>query len=199
MPSTREKPTDYQALHDLIVGKIEEAELTEHQLDRLRRIRAAYAMLLDVQSAFLITGKLMKQFEISQSQAFRDIRLTEMLFGAIRKGNKDFKRIRAEEMALETYRLARVQNNLKGMAAANRNYILATGCNIEDPDLPDFDKLEPSIYPIVLDEEIRKMLMNFIGSSGSLDLTKLIKDAEEAEHEPVEPKGIDQAGDQQDT
>lgn len=191
------KASDFDRLEQLFTGKIDEEELTLHQAERLERIRATQAMLMDAKGSGQIVKKLNKVYGISQAQAWRDIQLTELLFGKLRKANKEFKRSIAENMALETYRLARKDKDARGMAAANRNYIEATGCNIEDPDLPDFEKLQPSLYPIVLDDAIRKLLLNFIGSGGSLDLTKLIQHAESVPFTAVEPKGLDPAGDRQ--
>ena len=37
----RNKPTDFEILTDLFAGKIEEEQLSERQLDRYRRVKAA--------------------------------------------------------------------------------------------------------------------------------------------------------------
>lgn len=193
MPTNRKKLTDYQILSELLNGKIEESDLSAHQTDKLRRVRRVYNMLLDAASNIMIVEDLSHEFGLSDAQAWRDLHLTEALYGNMRVSNKNMKRQVAENMALETYRLARDSGDVKGMAAANRNYNDATGIGIEDMDLPDFDKLQPNFYAVVLDEEIRGLFMDLIKKSGgSLDLSKVIENAEDAQIDNSE--GTDKKG-----
>lgn len=189
--STRDRASDFEVLSNLMMGRIEEDDLTEHQLTKLRQVRCAHAMLLDVQGTFMIVGKLMQIFDISQSQAFRTVKLTEMLFGAQRKANKEFKRQIAEEMAKETYRMAKEAKDFKAMAAANRAYNEATGINIEDPELPDFEKLQPSLNIVVINPDIESRVKDLL-AQGPLDLAELRKNkppAEDIPHEEIPNEG----------
>ena len=171
MEITRNKLTDYQVLYDHLSGKIEEEQLTAHQLEKLHRIRACYGFLLSAKSTFFTIGSLIKTFQISQSQAYRDLRLTEKLFGEIRKSNKAIKRQIAENMALETYRMAKIMGDFRGMNSATKNYIDATGCNIDDPELPDFEKMRPSVNVIMVDESLMKKLKENL-HSGPVERTR---------------------------
>ena len=155
---SRDKKTDYEVLHDFVSGKITEEEMTEHQLKKLERVRSCYAMLIKFWSAPKVVKRLRKLYGLSQSQAFRDIDLTERLYGAIRNANKEFHRLIAIEMALETYRMAKKDRKGNVMAMANRNYIEATGTSINDPDLP-FEKMEASVNIIVIPEHLQNQLV----------------------------------------
>ena len=160
MELTRNKLTDDQILHDYVNGKIEEEQLTRHQTEKLYRVRSCYGMLLEAKSTFFIIGTLIREFNLSQAQAYRDLRLTEKLFSQVRKSNKDIKRQIAENMARETYALAKKHRDLKAMNGATRNYIDATGCNIEDPETPDWNKIQPSVNIIMIPNALLKQLKN---------------------------------------
>lgn len=193
--NTRNKPKDIEALQEYFDGSKEEEELTYHQREKLARIRTAHAGLLSFKSNFSILGNLMKTFDISHAQAYRDINDTQFIFGNFRKSNKEVKRHIAEEMALETYRTAQYMGDTKGMAAATRNYIDATGISVNDPDIPDFEKLQPSVYPIVIAKELEGMIEKLLASPGSVNLSKFYnQQAENAEYEEL-PKPTDQDGD----
>lgn len=190
---TRNKLSDYQVLTDYVNGKIDREDLTFHQQNKLKRVTLVYDQLLDAQSNNIIIERLQDNFQLSMAQAWRDLHLSEALFGNLRQSNKAMKRQIAENMALETYRQAKRTGDLKAMAAANRNYIAATGIENEDLDLPDFDKLQPNIYAVVLDDDVRQLFTDFIqNSGGSLDLTKLIEKAEDAQIvEDTQPERTD--------
>jgi hypothetical protein len=191
---SRNRMNDYQVLSQYLSGKIEEDEMTEHQKLKLRRARKVYELLLNAQSNNIIVENLINDFGLSVAQAWRDLHLAEALFGNLRESNKAMKRQIAENMALETYRVAKKLDDARGMAAANKNYIEATGVGLEDSNLPDFEKLQPNIYVTVLDEDVRAMFQKFIEKSGgSLDLTKLIEKAEDAQVvEESNPRGTNQ-------
>lgn len=182
---TRNKPTDYQVLNDYFLGDIAEEDLTYHQVDRLERINHCYRMLNKMRPAIEIVKKLIKTHEVSQSTAWRDLRLTQQIFGDLRQPNKSFKRSIAEKMALDTYRMAEAKGDLRGMAAATKNYIDATGANIEDPEMPDFEKLNPNVYAIVIAPEAEQMMNAMLGQPGPVNLSKMYdKHAETIEPEP---------------
>lgn len=194
---TREKARDIEVIQEYFAGTKTEEELTAHQLEKLRRIRTAHAGLLAFKSNFMIIGMLMKTFDISQAQAYRDINDTNFIHGNFRKSNRELKRHIAEEMALETYRIAKDQGDVKGMSAANRNYIEATGISIADPDIPDFDKLQPSVYPIILSKNLEDMIEKLLSSPGSINLSKFYnQQAENAEYTELrDTERTDQEGD----
>jgi len=194
MSKKRNKPNDLSALSSMMSGQIQETELTEHQQLRLKRVKSTYPLLLEAKSTYQIIELLQSEYDISQAQAYRDIDLCQQLFGNIRKSNKEFKRHMAEEMALETYRMAKDEKDLKVMASATKAYIEASGCNIEDPDRPDFEGLQPNVYPIIIDDQQKTMLMRLLSGKGSINLSKMRESVEEIDYEDV-PNPNDKKGD----
>lgn len=183
MAKERNKITDLQVIREYFNLEREEATLTAHQKDKLHRIRAAYGLLLGAHSNFFIVGTLMRTFKISQAQAYREIRDAETLFGA-KKANKQIKRQIAEEMAKEAYRLAKAKGDQKTMVSAVRAYNEATGINIEDPDLPEFEKIQPSLIVTVLPEGVEKGILNLL-EGGVVNLNKMPVEAQDIEHEEI--------------
>lgn len=154
----RNKPTDYQVLNDLFSGKCDESDLTSHVREKLLRVRAVYAQLLEGKGTYQIVTNLTTEHSVSQAQAYRELNLTEKLFGKVRKSNKAIKRQIAENMALEAYRIAKEAKDAKVMASAAKAYIDATGCAIDDPEMPDFEKIQPSINIITVSDELLKRI-----------------------------------------
>ena len=175
----RNRTSDTQVLQEYFSGLRAIEDLSEHHQERLTRIRAIHAALL----------------KFSQAQAYRDINLCHFIFGDMRKANKEVKRHIAEQMALEIYRKAKKADDFKAMNAANRNYIEATGIKIEDPDIPDFEKLQPSVYPIIVDERLGAMLEQLLAVPGTVNLSKFYnQQAENAEYAEL-PERTDPEGD----
>jgi len=195
---TRNKPTNMDAIRRFYLDDRGRVELTEHQEHVRQRWLTAHAMLLEARAKKEITAILMARYEITDVQAYRDIRSATQLFGQVNRSEKEGLRHIAQEMAMETFRLARDEKDLAGMNKALANVIKLGGLDREDPDLPDFDKLKQGLYPIILDDPVREMLLQLINKEGSIDLTKFMQNAAE-QAEPADYEDItdqsDQAGD----
>lgn len=176
--------TYYQVVLEMFRGERDELELTDGQYNYLRMLRACYGMLLDVRSKMYIVGRLIETFDISQRHAYNILRDTEQLFGQVHKVDKEINRHISIEMAKETYRLARDEGDLKSMNAANRALIEAAGLNNEDPDLPDFAKLQPSLNIMVLPEGMEQDIQRMLGA-GVVNLNKVPDGAETITYEEV--------------
>jgi len=185
----RKREKDLHVLSEYYAGERKEESLSKHQLAKRERIEAVYRMLLEWQDQIAIVEKMETVFGVSRTQAYRDIQHTQFIFGSNKKANKEFKRHMAEQMALKTFNIAKDKNDAKAMASATRAYIEATGCNLNDPDIPDFEKLKPNIYPILLHKKADALLDQLIASPGSIDLSNM-KNIEYAEFEEV-PKEDD--------
>jgi|GEM_PF-2841892 len=151
---SRNKLTNKQVVLNLFIGHTKEEELTDAQMLYLRKIRACYGMMLEWFSKNYVMGALISQFSISQSQAYRLYNDAEEIFGSQYKASKEFKRHMAEEMAKEVYRRAKKVGSLGSMIDALHAFIRATGVEREDPDIPDFSKLEPHQIEAVLPQEL---------------------------------------------
>lgn len=180
-----QKPTDYQILNDYFTGNIDDYDLTPHQQERLERINHCYRMLNEMRPSIEIVKKLCNTHQLHQSSAWRDLRLTEQIFGDLRSPNKAMKRNIAEKMALDAYRIALDREDVKGMVAAGKLYVEATGCSIEDPEMPEFDKLQPNVYVMVLPPEAEKMMSKLLSEPGPTNLSKIYNDAEATEYTEI--------------
>jgi len=190
---TRDKLSNDQVLEQLFNGEIEEADLTSAQGEHYERVKACYALLLKGRTHRDIHKKLGKMFNISYHTIYRLIKSTEMLFGAQRI-NKEIKRHIAANMALQAFNLAVKQKDNAGMSRAVGAYIKATGLENEDPDLPDFEKLQPSLILTVLPDHAQKALLTML-KGGVVDLNTM-PDIQDAEYEELsESERSDQAAD----
>jgi len=176
--------SNFDAIQEHLNGERDEYMLTEKQVEYFRQLRSAYAMLLDLHPKAKIAKRLMANFDISQQVAYKVIRETETLFGSIQKVNKEFLRVQAIEMAKKAYRRAQKLDKPKEMIAATIAFVKAAGLDVNDPDLPDFEKLQPNLVVTVLPEgmeqDIRRMLQ-----SGAVNLNKAPIISESIDYEEV--------------
>lgn len=194
---TRNKPTDLEAIEAYYLDERGHIELTKHQDQVRRRLLVAHSLYLEAAPRKDIKSKLMKRYSISAEQAYRDIRHAIRLFGEVNKSEKEGERHMLKELALETFREARKQHDLKQMNAAISNLIKLGGHDREDPDAPDWEKLKAGLYPIILDDPIRELFTKLIEQNGSIDLTKFMQNvaatSEDTEYidisEEADPEG----------
>ena len=184
-----QKPTDYQRLNEYFTGSVDEEDLTYHQQQRLERVNHCYRMLNKMRPSIEIVKKLCKQHGIHTATAWRDLDMTQKIFGDLRAPNKAMKRAIAEKMALDAYRIAAKAKSVKDMVAAGKLYVDATGCAIEDPEMPEFDKLQPNVYAIILPPEAEKMMAQLLSTPGPTNLSKIYTDAESIEYTDTSAEG----------
>lgn len=194
-PITRNKPKDSQVLMEFYQGEIQLDELTPHQRNKLDRIRTIHGAWMAFKQPYEILAILKDMYGISDAQGYRDIKLCEMIYGNLQSANKDMDRQRAKNMALETYNLAHSHQDTKGMALANKNFNDASGILKDDPDMPDFSKLQPSVYAIIADEFTQALLAKFTETQGPLNLSQFMNQQAEDAEIITEPTRADQPGD----
>jgi len=144
-PSKRETTLDklrayYRASEDVPVL------LTRHQQQVLKRLEAAWGLLLDAKTSEKAAKKLMENFKISRPQAYRDLRDCKQLFGDVVESSRKADRYLLKEMGLETYGKAKKAGELGEMNKALSNLIKITGIEKADPNIPDAEAFEASNY-----------------------------------------------------
>jgi len=124
-----------------------------------------------------------KGAELSIAQAYRDFTAAEKLFTPLHKYNKEFLRLIIINSALNDVRMAerfaskttdskawseimKVKNN------AEKRIIEASGLTLNDPNLPDFTKLQANQFNINIDPTILTMLKKVM-NHGAVDITEL--------------------------
>lgn len=175
----RKDATEYIREHLLSTsGKV---VLSEKQEEIYLRIKTAWAMLLKGEDRANIRNALVNNYDISEPQAWRDIRDATRIFGEVEKADKEGMRHIILMKAEQTYLLAEKNKDVKGMNEAIKNMVKITGLEREDPDLPDFAKLEQHNYIIMLPPEQQAALKTMLTQPGSVDLNT----ADEIEYEEL--------------
>lgn len=183
---TRNKLSDVEVLRQYYHGERQASDLTEHQKEKRKRIDSCYHLLLDAQTSSTIVEMLVEEFGLSKVQAYRDITDTEVIWGPMRKGNKEMKRQIAENMALEAFRRAKQTKDSKAMTAAAKAYTDASGVNQFDPELPDFGKMEANLVIMVVAPEV-KLALDQMLAGGAVNLNNYPEPiTEDIDHEEVD-------------
>lgn len=185
----KQKLSNKEIIVELFEGKRSEDSLTAHQYKYLLQIRTAYGMHLEVKSRKYIVGALMSQFDISQDTAYRIIRESSQIFASIGKVDKEVYRHMVIEMAKAAYQLAKRNDNEKGMTNAANSIIKAVGLDREESDLPNFEKLQPSLILAILPEGIEERIYTLL-TGGVVNLNEF-PEAEYVEHEEIESRSAD--------
>jgi len=100
---------------------------------------------------------LVKQFGISEGQAYKDIRNSRRLFGDVRSYTKEAMRYHVTQWAIELLRLSKMKKDLRGMEKALERITKAYNLDKEDQDLPDPARFQPPVQLLTIN-------YNFINS-----------------------------------
>lgn len=117
-----------------------------------RRWVAAHTLILE--SGFKDSGVvnvLMKMYNITERQAYRDIRNSRELFGYFQDGTAPYYRHLVTQWAVEMYRKAEIRQDLHcGLAALGR-MITVNHLDKDEPDYPDPSKIQPPDQVLFID------------------------------------------------
>lgn len=123
--------------------------------------------------------------ELSEAQAYRDFTAAEKIFVPIHKYTKDFLKMVIIESALKDVKKAEAKaaeaKDPRAWAMcmeikhkAEKRIIDASGLSLNDPDLPDFGKLQANVFNINMDKQTMNMLQRMM-QRGSIDITEVYK------------------------
>lgn len=158
--------------------------LTEVQNKQRQRCEAAFTMLIGSDSITQVAGKLMKLYKINKSSAYRTINQAEMIFGSVKKFNKD---------AWRFIQIERKRRHIKNCKESGR-WDLVVKLEEQIDKLIGFDqddlaydpeKLKAQSYDLKVSEAMQKALMDVI-AKGPVDMNSL--EAEEISYEEL-PNG----------
>ena len=125
---------------------LEDYEISGADKKILARWVTAHALLLDGnENDRNVVNILMKRFGISNVCAYNDVRNCKDLFGDIGNASKEGMRYIVTQWATDLYRMARLSNNLDGMAMAIERITKANNLDKEDQDMPDASKIQPPV------------------------------------------------------
>lgn len=160
-PARRETTLDRLRAYFKKAGDGDKVVLSTHQLEVLERLEAAWSLTLDARTNEGATKKLMRRFNISRAQAYRDLTDSKQLFGDFVKSSKEADRYLLKEMGLDTFRRARKAGELDQMNKALANLVKITGVEKDDANLPDAQAYLPSNYVLELkSREGKEMTLN---------------------------------------
>lgn len=171
-------------MRELLAGKREDDSLTPTQVKYVEDVRFCLGLLLKGYPQTTVIQLLQEGIKLSYSTAWRLIRETEELFGPQGEVDKRFKRYTASEMAQGAYEVAERKADVKGMVAATNAYAKVWGLDRDDPEMPDFDKLDTPANILVIPDEVAEKL-NALPAGGAINLTNFLDTiAEDVEAEP---------------
>ena len=165
------------------------------QVTHLLRLRDMYNWYLSNPDAHdrQFVDECRSRFGLCKSQAYEDLALIKKLLPALTQSSRDFHRWKANEMLLETYRMAKARKDTKTMEKAASSYAKYNRVDIEDEQAMPYDDIviqpftatsDPTVLglrPIQnLDEKIAALLHKY-GSEDIEDVEYEEADLEEDE------------------
>jgi len=160
------KLTVYDRIYQHLFDDKDKTPLNDNDYRVKARIQAGFTKKLDLPT---ITDRqlvrfLMETFDISQPQAYIDINAIETIYGNLRKANKDFIRLMVSETqkAVINIELKRIQEveehnskikdvgkkvhySTQHLTAALSVLAKANNLDKEDPDMPNWEDVQPPI------------------------------------------------------
>lgn len=156
---------------DLTINKIEQNLFKSKENFVVKMTEAEHNIMLRYQAAFIywndhpdhtdtqIANYLMDNFDISHSQAFRDIPIIERLLGSVKKSSKEWTRYRVTQLAFADHQQAIADKQFTSAAILLDKIIKSN--KLDQPDSENFDwdeiknpDLEPSNDIRVLSPEL---------------------------------------------
>ena len=144
--------------------------------ERIKRIRAGYAHWYEfpTNTESEIRDHIMNEFGISRRTAYEDIQIIKILLGDIKNPGQELIRIQVNAMMDEAFKMAKLNEDAKGMAIAAGNKAKYNMLHLPDADPLPFDQIviqpfEPTDDPTPLGlkkdpdirEKKRKMLEKY--------------------------------------
>lgn len=150
------------------------SELSQKDKEVLDRWMEAFTMQRNYKNVVDSAALLMKRFPgLSRATAYRDCANSISLFGDISVASKEGIKHLSTEIVKDAIAIARLTNNAKEMRQGALALAKINGVNVTDPDLPDFNKLEPHTYEISLPPTLIKVLTE-MAKTGKMDLTQVV-------------------------
>lgn len=195
--NTRDKRRTIEVVREYLAGNRTDEELTAKQEKYITEVRFCLGLLLKGYPQTTAIQMIEEELAVSYAKAWRLIRETEEIFGPQGEVDKRFRRYTASEMAKEAYAMATKRNDPKSMIAATNAYIKAWGLDRDDPEMPDFTKLDTPANILVIPDEVAEKL-NALPAGGAINLTNFLESiADDVEPEPAEPARPAESGDRQ--
>ena len=127
-------------------------ELSEHDQQLRERWEAAHSMLINQNSIVReVVKMLMKVYDISDVQAYRDVYNCTRCFGPIGGMDRHFIRHMVTQWAIESLQQAEQLNDFGAIDRFLNIIIKANNLDKEDIDIPDPSKIQPPVQLLSVD------------------------------------------------
>lgn len=133
-----------------------EQTLSAVELHLFRRYKASFTMWLDEPTMrdSEIRDFLRANFDISESQAYRDIANIKFLLGNVRNANKEWQRYKVINMLDEAYALAKEAKDAKAMILAADKLGKYTQLDQKDDEIKPWDEIIPQTFEPTSDPSV---------------------------------------------
>ena len=132
------------AQRDLFTAEPQLRELyNQDQVAHILRLREMYSWFVatpDIKDRQMVVQTL-DRFHISRAEAYADLAIVKMLLPLLSSASRDFHRYRANEMLLETYRMAKARKDTKTMERAAASYAKYNRVDLEDEQTLPYDMI----------------------------------------------------------
>lgn len=155
----------------------DDVPLTKHEEELKERLESAFSLLCNYHSNEQAIPVLKKKFNISQAQAYRDIKNATDIFGDITQTKKEAARYILYELAMKNYQLAASKNppDLEQMNRAVTNMIKIKGLDRDDIDMPDLTKIQPPVQILQINIDfLTSQFSNIIDEKAKGKINKLM-------------------------
>lgn len=154
-------------------------QLTEAETERKDRWEKCWYILCNnrsLQQTVNIVQRLYRG-KVSRATVYNDVKFATKLFGEIAKPSKDAQRFILTEYSQRIYQIA-MKKDPPDLDQANKaiaNMVKLGALDKDDPDMPDFNKIQQHIFNFTLPEEILHFIKT-LASKGAIDLSKIRSD-----------------------
>lgn len=156
-------------------------KLTPIQNEQKRRCEAAFTMLIRGNSITQVVKKLQSLYKIRKSAAYRTLADAELIFGSVKKFNKDAWRFIQIERKRKHIQQCLQEGRMDLVVKLEEQIDKLIGFDKDDLAF-DPEKIQTQNYDLKIPENMKKALMEMI-MKGPVDMNNL--EAEDIPYEPV--------------
>jgi signal transduction histidine kinase len=151
-----------------------EEVLTETELTILKRWKTAYSLMMKhnpIVKPVEIVRLLISLFDVSERQAYRDIKYTQELFGDLNVANKAFMKVKMVSWLEELVSLANAKHDFKTSVEAIRQIVQILGLDQVDLNIEDESPRNFQLNIIVQTAEGDKRVIQDLDSLDEIPLS----------------------------
>lgn len=140
---------------DRILKHLQDDKYSVELSDEEERILARWDLADDLLRQYNkerdVVAMLMHKFKVSKATAINDVMNAKLVYGYSSRIEKDYERRNIKEITSEIIAACMKVSDFTTVLRALKIRIVALGLNKEDPDIPDWGKIEQHVFNIVYD------------------------------------------------